>query len=553
MRDLRLPFALLICWLGLVSATPALATLTLGAISPYSFASPSSGTNQTLYYATDQCGTGTINEGTGDCTYGTCGVQVDTAAGFKKLNLCRTSNFITDSSKAAYANTDGLVEFTVATDTNIIATGTQVLAITIMVTSDSTTYAYVPIAYFNGTACGTAGNSSCNYISTSLGFSSVFNSYGVKYLLNGTNRIGVFLRDICKAFNEQKGGNITNACSGTTPVAVSDITHSTALGAGGVVANFKLRAFVTLADSETTLGRTDVSTTATDATRADAGTYGDFQVNVQGGAGWINNTNTNNGDPTGCPADAGGNLYYPADSSILVNTTTFNSVNYASSDSGITKIIALANQVALTNVSDTRTNATGVLPDSFRTGNSFATELSVSQAVAQKLDGFVNSTASEDHPYELWFGLRDNAGAFASMTGNQYKLFPCGATGVRAFPIEGFLRSGKCFIATAAYRDSEVWSVQLLRQFRDRVLMQSDWGREFVTRYYLWSPDAARWLLRHPRYELAVLIGLLPIQIFAYLMIQLAQNSIWVVVFAGAWALGFVLARRENPNARVTR
>jgi hypothetical protein len=50
---------------------------------------------------------------------------------------------------------------------------------------------------------------------------------------------------------------------------------------------------------------------------------------------------------------------------------------------------------------------------------------------------------------------------------------------------------GACFIATAAYGSYMDADVQVLRDFRDKVLLRSDWGTAFVKYYYRYSPAIA--------------------------------------------------------------
>jgi hypothetical protein len=49
-----------------------------------------------------------------------------------------------------------------------------------------------------------------------------------------------------------------------------------------------------------------------------------------------------------------------------------------------------------------------------------------------------------------------------------------------------------CFVATAVYGSPEAPEVRLLRRFRDRVLMQSQFGRILVENYYCISPQIVR-------------------------------------------------------------
>lgn len=54
-----------------------------------------------------------------------------------------------------------------------------------------------------------------------------------------------------------------------------------------------------------------------------------------------------------------------------------------------------------------------------------------------------------------------------------------------------------CFIATAAYGSKDQGSVRALRGFRDRVLMKSELGRDFVEVYYELSPGIADLIREH--------------------------------------------------------
>jgi hypothetical protein len=62
------------------------------------------------------------------------------------------------------------------------------------------------------------------------------------------------------------------------------------------------------------------------------------------------------------------------------------------------------------------------------------------------------------------------------------------------FRSEGGRASGFCFIATAAFGSYEDRYVHVLRDFRDRVLLPTAWGRRFVQWYYAHSPPLARYI-----------------------------------------------------------
>ncbi|KYG70754.1 CFI-box-CTERM domain-containing protein [Bdellovibrio bacteriovorus] len=62
----------------------------------------------------------------------------------------------------------------------------------------------------------------------------------------------------------------------------------------------------------------------------------------------------------------------------------------------------------------------------------------------------------------------------------------------------------RCFIATAAFENSQAPEVMSLRAFRDFTLRQSAWGRKFIAIYYKFSPHIACLLDKQPRMKPAV-------------------------------------------------
>ncbi len=70
---------------------------------------------------------------------------------------------------------------------------------------------------------------------------------------------------------------------------------------------------------------------------------------------------------------------------------------------------------------------------------------------------------------------------------------------------------GGCFIATAAYGSYLEPEVEVLRDFRDRVLLKNPLGRAFVKLYYSTSPPIARFIAKHDSLRLSVRIMLTPL------------------------------------------
>jgi len=55
-----------------------------------------------------------------------------------------------------------------------------------------------------------------------------------------------------------------------------------------------------------------------------------------------------------------------------------------------------------------------------------------------------------------------------------------------------------CFLATAAYGTPASEKIDLLRQFRDELLLKNPAGRAFVAMYYKLSPPIAEFISQHP-------------------------------------------------------
>ncbi len=68
-----------------------------------------------------------------------------------------------------------------------------------------------------------------------------------------------------------------------------------------------------------------------------------------------------------------------------------------------------------------------------------------------------------------------------------------------------------CFIATAAFHDIDAPQVRILREMRDRFLLKSAWGREFVRIYYRLSPPLAAWMKGHALIARIVRFSLFPL------------------------------------------
>jgi uncharacterized delta-60 repeat protein len=79
---------------------------------------------------------------------------------------------------------------------------------------------------------------------------------------------------------------------------------------------------------------------------------------------------------------------------------------------------------------------------------------------------------------------------------------------------------GGCFIATAAYGSPLHPNLDILRDFREKYLMPSQFGRKLVELYYRYSPIIANFIAKHKVLKVAVRVNLLPVIAFSYSMVH---------------------------------
>lgn len=97
--------------------------------------------------------------------------------------------------------------------------------------------------------------------------------------------------------------------------------------------------------------------------------------------------------------------------------------------------------------------------------------------------------------------------------------------------------SGGCFIATAAYGSYFHPHVQVLRLFRDEILMQTTLGRMFVMTYYRVSPYAADWIQERGWAKGIIRLMLGPIILWAWLTVN---TPLWVQISIYGFAVLFI-------------
>ena len=99
-------------------------------------------------------------------------------------------------------------------------------------------------------------------------------------------------------------------------------------------------------------------------------------------------------------------------------------------------------------------------------------------------------------------------------------------------PSSGDGGGGGCFIATAAFGSPMEHHVQILRDFRDRYLLDSKLGQKFVNLYYQTSPQIAESISKSNTLRLLTRCFLMPIVGVAYLTINLGiMTTLLIITF----------------------
>lgn len=99
--------------------------------------------------------------------------------------------------------------------------------------------------------------------------------------------------------------------------------------------------------------------------------------------------------------------------------------------------------------------------------------------------------------------------------------------------ISGGGSGGGCFIATAAYGSPMEPHVKVLRQFRDRFLLNNTVGMSFVDLYCTYSPSLAEIIANHDTLRAMVRCGLLPVVVMSWMTLNLGPiaTSVFILLF----------------------
>jgi len=88
-----------------------------------------------------------------------------------------------------------------------------------------------------------------------------------------------------------------------------------------------------------------------------------------------------------------------------------------------------------------------------------------------------------------------------------------------------------CFIATAAYGSPIEPQIKVLREFRDRFLLDNTIGKTFVKLYNTHSPPLADFIARHDNLRKVVRLGLLPMVSMSWVVLKLGLAPTLLLIF----------------------
>ena len=152
----------------------------------------------------------------------------------------------------------------------------------------------------------------------------------------------------------------------------------------------------------------------------------------------------------------------------------------------------------------------------------------------RRIEGLVN-----DQPYYFKIAAVDAAGNVGLYNGKdtdtdcQYAVNPLDTTCRVVTPSEvvGVLDKTNCFIATAAYGSPFASELNVLRDFRDQILMTTSLGRALVRGYYAASPAMARFILQNDTLRDLTRKALVPFVWFAGISLSIGASAmLWFLI-----------------------
>jgi len=103
---------------------------------------------------------------------------------------------------------------------------------------------------------------------------------------------------------------------------------------------------------------------------------------------------------------------------------------------------------------------------------------------------------------------------------------------------------GGCFIATAAFGSPFQRHVRVLRKFRDRYLLPSMIGKQFVKVYYHYSPPVADIIAEHYSLKAVVRVALLPVVFIGWLSLKFGFIFILITTFLFTYGTIYMIRKK---------
>ena len=104
-----------------------------------------------------------------------------------------------------------------------------------------------------------------------------------------------------------------------------------------------------------------------------------------------------------------------------------------------------------------------------------------------------------------------------------------------------------CFISTAAYGSPMAPHVNILREFRDRFLLNNSIGKAFVGFYYKYSPQMADLIAKHENLRTLVRLSLLPVVGMNWFSLELGiVLTMVIMLFLSVISIGIVIFWRRR-------
>ena len=135
----------------------------------------------------------------------------------------------------------------------------------------------------------------------------------------------------------------------------------------------------------------------------------------------------------------------------------------------------------------------------------------------------INALPESGYQFSEWSGVAEGTSNPITITMNSNTSVTANFVPVEEDDInvlDKIFRIATCAIATAAYDSPSHPHVRVLRDFRDKYLMRTEFGRSLVKIYYKYSPLAARCVAKHRVLKAVIRFYLLPVVAFSYSMVH---------------------------------